>query len=109
MATYAAAAFEASGTYGLTPPTEPSMSAGNVGEADGVYDLQPPAEPGMFADSLFPDEGGGGVALVYRMRGYDTTLTATVFWSSDHVDSTAADYGGPGPVTNIVVQKKLGT
>ncbi len=52
---------------------------------------------------------GGGGGLEYRMRGYDTTLTQIVFWSSDHVDSTASDYGGPGPVNNIVVQKKLGT
>jgi hypothetical protein len=49
-----------------------------------------------------------GVGLEYRMRGYDTTLTQTVFWASDHVDSTAADYGGPGPVTNIVVHDVLG-
>jgi len=53
--------------------------------------------------------GGGGPGLVYRMRGYDTTLTETVFWDSDHVDATATDYGGPGPVTNIVLQKKLGS
>lgn len=52
---------------------------------------------------------GGGGGLEYRMRGYDTTLTQIVFWASDHVDSTASDYGGPGPVNNIVVQKKLGT
>ena len=55
--------------------------------------------------SIAPGPGGG---LEYRMRGYDTTLTQTVFWASDHVDSTAADYGGPGPVTNIVVHNVLG-
>jgi hypothetical protein len=60
-------------------------------------------------DANFASFAGGGAGLEYRMRGYDTTLTQTVFWASDHVDSTAADYGGPGPVTNIVVQKKLGT
>jgi hypothetical protein len=43
-------------------------------------------------------------SLVYQMRGYDTTEATTVFWASDHVDATAADYSGPGPVTDIVVQ-----
>jgi hypothetical protein len=53
------------------------------------------------------DQPGSG-GLTYRMRGYDTTLTQIVFWSSDHVDSTAADYSGPGPVIDIVVQDILG-
>jgi hypothetical protein len=67
-------------------------------------------EPRIFDVSVsVPSGGGGGGGVTYRMRGYDTTLTTTVFWSSDHVDSTAADYGGPGPVTNIVVQKQVGT
>lgn len=54
-------------------------------------------------------EGSAPPTLVYRMRGYDTTLVATVFWGSVHVDAAAADYDGPGPVINIVVHKKLGT
>jgi hypothetical protein len=49
-----------------------------------------------------------GSALTYRMRGYDTTLTSLVYWSSDHVDAAADDYAGPGPVTNVVLQKKFG-
>lgn len=55
------------------------------------------------------DHPGGGGGLEYRMRGYDTTLTQIVFWTSDHVDSTGSDYGGPGPLTGIVVQKQIGT
>jgi len=52
---------------------------------------------------------GGGGSLVYRMRGNDTTLTSIVYWGSTEVDSDASEYGGPGPVTDIVVHKVLGT
>jgi hypothetical protein len=49
-----------------------------------------------------------GTALVtptnnYRMRGYDTTLTTTVYWTATSVDSTGAQYTGPGPLTNITI------
>lgn len=39
----------------------------------------------------------------YRMRGYDTTLTTTVYWTATSVDSTGAQYTGPGPLTNITI------
>lgn len=52
--------------------------------------------------------GGGGGSLTFRMRGTDTTLVETVFWSSATVDSGATDYGGPGPVVDIVVATVLG-
>jgi hypothetical protein len=52
--------------------------------------------------------GGGGGSLTYRMRGNDTTLASIVYWGSTTVDSAASDYGGPGPVTDIVVHKVLG-
>jgi hypothetical protein len=61
-----------------------------------------------YSGSLVIEPGGGGPGLEYRMRGYDTTLTSIVFWASDHVDSTASDYGGPGPVTGIVVHDVIG-
>jgi hypothetical protein len=49
-----------------------------------------------------------GTALVtptnnYRMRGYDNTLTTTVYWTATSVDSTGAQYTGPGPLTNITI------
>lgn len=50
--------------------------------------------------------GGGGAT--YRMRGYDTNLTSIVFWDSAEVDADASDYGGPGPVNDIVVHAILG-
>lgn len=40
----------------------------------------------------------------YRMRGFDTTLARTVYWTSDIVDASGTDYTGPGPLTTIVVQ-----
>ncbi len=53
--------------------------------------------------------GGGGAGLTYRMRATDTTLTEVVFWRSSQVDSAGADYGGPGPLVNVVVHKVLGS
>ena len=63
----------------------------------------------LWGGNVFPPVGPVGPGLIYRMRGYDTTLTETVFWASDHVDAAADDYGGPGPVVDVVVQKKIGT
>lgn len=48
------------------------------------------------------------MAANYRMRGYDTTLTRLVFWTATIVDTTAAQYTGPGPVTGIVIQDVSG-
>lgn len=53
-----------------------------------------------------PEAGAGGPT--YRMRGYDTTEARYVYWSSSNIDSGAADYAGPGPVLDIVVQAVLG-
>jgi len=50
-------------------------------------------------------EGGSGPSSQYRMRGYDTTLAQTVYWTATIVDSAAAQYSGPGPVNDIVVSK----
>lgn len=78
--------------------------------ANDVFDTE--RNPRTFVEALTPAAGGGGAALVYRMRGYDTNVAVddTVFWNSDHVDATAADYtGSAGPVINIVLQKKLGS
>ena len=52
--------------------------------------------------------GDGGAALVFRMRGTDTTLSRVVYWSATEIDPAAAQYGGPGPVINVVLTKKIG-
>lgn len=58
---------------------------------------------------LNPDgDAVGGAALSYIMRGYDDDVSHLVFWSSSEVDADASDYGGVGPVTNIVIHKVLG-
>jgi hypothetical protein len=44
----------------------------------------------------------------YRMRAYDSTLTRIVFWTSDTIDTLGADYTGPGPITDVVVQNVIG-
>lgn len=41
------------------------------------------------------------------MRGYDGTLLAQVYWMANTIDSTGAEYTGPGPLTNIVVIKLM--
>jgi len=74
----------------------------DTGGADQNFDG---VQPRIFDLQVFPI----APALLCRMRGYDTTLTSVVFWFSDHVDATATDYGGPGPVTEIIVQKKIGS
>lgn len=40
----------------------------------------------------------------YRNRGYDTTLTRTVYWTSS---TPGGGYSGPGPLTNTVVVEIL--
>jgi hypothetical protein len=40
---------------------------------------------------------------VYRMRGYDSTETRTVYWDATTIDAAGAEYTGPGPLANVVV------
>jgi hypothetical protein len=47
-------------------------------------------------------------AVKYRMRGFDTTLSRIVYWESNLIDTAATDYGGPGPVNDIMVSNKIG-
>ena len=54
------------------------------------------------------DTGGPQGGVTFRMRATDTTLTQIVYWDSTTVDSAGADYTGPGPLTNIVVQNIIG-
>lgn len=45
-----------------------------------------------------------GGAFTYRMRAFDTTLVAMVYWSAPEVDASGSNYAGPGPLQDIVVQ-----
>ena len=47
--------------------------------------------------------------IIYAMRGYDGTLGTYVFWYTTELDATGTDYGGPGPVTDIVVSPMFHT
>ena len=59
--------------------------------------------------SLVDLSGTGGVGgPQYRMRGFDTTLTRPVYWTTSTIDSTGTEYTGPGPLTGIVVSKVIG-
>jgi hypothetical protein len=44
----------------------------------------------------------------YRMRAFDATLTRIVFWPSSVIDTPGANYTGPGPLTDVVVQDIIG-
>lgn len=46
-------------------------------------------------------ESFGSPSSFFRMRGYDTTLAAIVYW--DSTVQNASEYAGPGPLTDIVV------
>jgi hypothetical protein len=94
---YSSPNFVAAGGNGVPPLQTDTYSSKNFLAVDGAY------------RSLGAEPGGGG--LTYRMRGFDQNVSVNdiVFWDSDHVDATAADYtGSAGPVINIVVQKKIG-
>lgn len=54
------------------------------------------------------DSGGGPSGPTYRMRAHDTTLGRHVFWSATTVDSAGTSYGGPGPLTDVVIQNIVG-
>jgi hypothetical protein len=56
----------------------------------------------IFIDGVPPVVGS---LLYYRMRARDTTLARLVFWNSLVVDTLGADYPGPGPLTDVVLQK----
>lgn len=53
--------------------------------------------------------GGGEIKMntPVLMRGYDGTLLAQAYWMANTIDSTGAEYTGPGPLTNIVVIKLM--
>lgn len=68
-----------------------------------------PDIPRSFGASKTPNEVGGGGGVVYRMRGDDGTLGYPVYWNSSTIDTLGADYAGPGPLTEVVVSKILGS
>lgn len=39
----------------------------------------------------------------YRMRGFDTILSQTVYWDAPAVDPSGTYYGGLGPLTGVVL------
>jgi hypothetical protein len=45
--------------------------------------------------------------LLYKMRARDGTLARDVYWDANVVDAPGTKYGGPGPLSNVVVSKIL--
>lgn len=64
--------------------------------------------PTDFEELFLVELGVGGAGATYRMRAHDTTLARYVFWNSSSIDPIGANYGGPGPLTDIVVQNVIG-
>lgn len=55
---------------------------------------------------VFPLGAGGGAAVNYRMRAFDTNgaVNDFVYWDSLTIDSAGSGYSGSaGPLTDIVV------
>lgn len=50
---------------------------------------------------------GANGKRVYRMRGFDNTLSTTVYWTALFVDYTGSTYTGPGSLSNIIVAKRI--
>ena len=73
-----------------------------------VYDVVR-SDAEILADYEAGIDTPAGSSLVYRMRAFDGTLARHVFWSSSSVDSGGVDYGGPGPLSDVVVQTVLGS
>jgi hypothetical protein len=48
-----------------------------------------------------------GLAVIYRMRAFDTTLATFVYWDALEIDVGGLRYTGPGPLTNVVVSNIL--
>jgi hypothetical protein len=44
---------------------------------------------------------------IYRMRGFDNTLSTTVYWTASFVDYTGLIYTGPGSLSNVIVSKRI--
>ncbi len=60
---------------------------------------------GLATDGFY----GSGGGVTYRMRARDIVLDRYVYWNSTAViDSTGANYTGPGPLVDIVVQQATG-
>ena len=80
-------------------PATPGTSL--QGEGNAEYDVR---TSGSIVDEHLPSTNGGGTAsLEYRMRAIDGTLSSFVYWTSDTIDNTGTDYGGPGPISDVVV------
>jgi hypothetical protein len=71
---------------------------------DGSQISQPSAYGDAIGRVYLPDLlVEGGTQESYLMRGFDTTLGQTVYWSASQPDPTGTHYTGPGPVTSIVL------
>lgn len=62
--------------------------------------------PGTFtADWFIPD--GGALVDRYLMRAFDDTLAELVYWGSTQIDLAGSDYLGPGPLSDVIVDRIL--
>lgn len=81
-----------------------------IDTAQYAVDLVMPVDQPFMEDLYLTDVGGpfGSGGPTYVMRGYDGTLTSLVYWESSIVDSGGVSYGGPGPLSDIVVSAVKG-
>lgn len=80
--------------------TSGAVISGSNGEYTSVSDKE---TTGAFSGST----AGASGKHVYRMRGFDNTLSTTVYWTASFVDYTGLAYTGPGSLSNVIVAKRI--
>lgn len=85
-----------------------SLPASNAGLDHALVDFSSASLYPIHIGQLRGDFGTMGQSgFVYRMRAFDTTLSAFVYWNAFDVDPTGSAYTGPGPLTGVVVSNIL--
>ena len=105
MADFNAIQLMADANFNLNNATNDAVPAIQL-IADSRYNLLSATNDSIGAVNLYPI-GTGGALDTYYMRARDTTLATIVFWTATFLDATGIAYGGPGPLTNITLIRKV--
>lgn len=69
---------------------------------------QPAAAQAPASAGSGPVNAGGAGGPTFRMRAIDGGLATVVYWDSAIIDKLGVDYGGPGPLSDVVVSEVIG-
>jgi len=94
--------------YGPVNFSGSEVAVSNVGNSNSNVDFSASV---VIVDHLGQLRGDFGTIsqtnFTYRMRAFDTSLSAYVYWNAFDIDAGGVQYGGPGPLTGIVVSNIL--